>query len=184
MVGGTRAAQVREQLRARSVHFSLVVALCMGIVTFHAQPAVAAAPDPSLKAVAKQLLQVINADRAKLHVRPLVLDKRQSTCSQRHSRHMAVTNSMTHDQFPADICVTHVFAGENIGVAAGDPLTAVLSLNTTMMDEGACPTKNCPGNEFADHGHYMNLVNPGYTRIGIGIVVTNGSVWLTENFTG
>ncbi len=176
--------QVREQLRAWCLHCSLVLAVSLGIVSLQAQPVMASSHSPSYRSVAKQLLQVINADRARLHVRPLVLNWRQSTCSQRHSAHMAVLGTITHDQFPADICVSHALAGENVGAEAAAPLTAVLDINASMMDEGPCPNKNCPGNEFADHGHYMNLVNPAYTRIGIGIVVTNGSVWLTENFTG
>lgn len=175
--------QIRERLRAWSLHCSLVIAVSLGLVSMQAQP-VLAAHSPSYRSVAKQLLQVINADRAKLHLRPLVLNKQQSTCSQRHSEHMAVLGTITHDQFPADICVSHALAGENVGVESGAPLTAVLDINASMMDEGPCPNRNCPGNEFTDHGHYMNLMNPAYTHIGIGIVVTNGSVWLTENFTG
>ena len=98
---------------------------------------------------------------------------------------MAVIGGIAHDQFPADICVAHSYAGENVGSdPSDDPLAAALQLNTMMMDEGPCPNKNCPGSEFEAHGHYMNLVDPNFTHIGIGIVVDNSTVWLTENFTG
>lgn len=163
---------------------ALVVALLIGLVAVQAGTVAAASPDPSLKVAARQLLQVINADRARLHARPLALDKRQSTCSQRHSKHMAVMGDISHDQFPSDVCVPYTMAAENVGSESGDPQTAVLDLNTQMMNEGPCPHKNCPGDEYATHGHYMNLVNPAYTHVGIGIVVTGTTVWLTENFTG
>lgn len=174
----------QQRLRAWSLHCSMVIALSLGLVSLQTQPVLAASHSPSYRSAAKQLLQVINADRAKLHVRPLTLDTRQSTCSQKHSKHMAVLGTISHDQFPSDICVSHALAGENVGAEAAPLLTAVLDINASMMDEGPCPTRSCPGTEFADHGHYMNLMNPAYTHIGIGIAVTNGTVWLTENFTG
>jgi uncharacterized protein YkwD len=173
-----------ERIRAWWLHSSLVLGLFFGFVSWQAQPAFAS-PNPLIKTATQQLLQAINADRARLHVRPLVLDTRQSSCSRRHSKHMALAGGIAHDQFPADICVAHTYAAENVGSdPTTDVLTAVMQLNTMMMDEGPCPDKKCPGTEFEDHGHYMNLVSPNFTHIGIGIVVKNSTVWLTENFTG
>lgn len=180
-----KGGEVRSRVHAWWVHSFLAVALMLGFVSCQAQPALAASSNPSLKAVARQLLQTINADRARLHLRPLILDTRQSTCSRRHSQHMAVIGGIAHDQFPADICVAHTYAGENVGTEqTSDALSAVMDINQQMMGEGPCPDKKCPGNEFEAHGHYMNLMDPTFTHIGIGIVVQNSSVWLTENFTG
>ena len=35
-----------------------------------------------------------------------------------------------------------------------------------------------------DHSpeHYANIVKPGYTRVGVGAVVANGTIWVTFDF--
>ena len=97
---------------------------------------------------------------------------------------MATQGTISHDQFPADICTPHEYMAENVGMATGDPIAAVAEINTLMMNEGPCPQKGCPGMEIEQHGHYVNLMSAQYTRIGIGVyVASNGSVWLTEDFT-
>lgn len=141
-------------------------------------------PTPPPSGVAAVLLAAINKDRAKHRAPALTLDVKQSICSRKHSLHMAAIGHLAHDQFPTDICVPHVWAGENIGAAYGDPAQAALMLHRMMMNEGPCPHRSCPGDEFPAHGHYLNLINPRYTRIGIGVVVKDDTVWLTENFTG
>jgi hypothetical protein len=89
---------------------------------------------------------------------------------------------ISHDQFPADICVQSVWTGENVGEAYGSEMTAVLLLHHIMMDEGPCPHAGCPGAEKVQHGHYLNLINPRFTEVGIGVVEQSHTVWLTEDF--
>ena len=36
---------------------------------------------------------------------------------------------------------------------------------------------------YEQHAHYMNILNPVYRHVGIGIVVKRGATWLTEDFT-
>jgi hypothetical protein len=97
---------------------------------------------------------------------------------------MAAQDFISHDDFPSDICTAHVWAGENVGVAPGDPLAGAAELHQMMMAEGPCPDAGCPGGEFEQHGHYLNLVNKRYSRVGIGVYVSGGQVWITEDFTG
>jgi Cysteine-rich secretory protein family len=144
-------------------------------------------PVPKLPAgigKAMKLLRVINRDREGFHAPPLLLDLSQSMCSLQHSRHMARMGSISHDQFPSDLCTVHVAAAENVGMASGEPLEALLTLHHMMMSEGACPRPSCPGVEREVHGHYVNLINRAYRRVGIGIYTTNGTTWLTEDFVG
>jgi uncharacterized protein YkwD len=130
------------------------------------------------------LLAAINEGRAAHGLQALTFDRRQSKCSRDHSKHMALQGQISHDQFPADVCVPHTYAAENVGE---DPQSsvgnAVLELHRLMMDEGPCATTGCTGTAYEQHGHYLNLVNPRYKRVGIGIVVTHGATWLTEDFT-
>ena len=95
---------------------------------------------------------------------------------------MAQLGYISHDQFPADLCVRHTIAGENVGAAYGNPRDAIPFLHSTMLKEGPCIHQPCSLGEFAAHGHYTNLVNPQYTRLGIGIYSKNGITWLTEDF--
>jgi hypothetical protein len=130
------------------------------------------------------LLAAINRERAARHVPALTLDAEQSDCSLKHTRHMSKVGAISHDQFPGDICAPHVIEGENVGMARGSPSTALLSLDRAMMAEGACPHRSCPGTEFEAHGHYVNLINPGYTRVGFGVYFAGDVTWLTEDFIG
>lgn len=139
-------------------------------------------PDP-VKTAGAVLLKAINKDRAAHHIAPLALSSTESKCSLKHSRHMASMQMLSHDQFPADICVPHLAASENVGVAMGDLATSLETIHHTMMAEGPCPHHACPGDEFHLHGHYVNLINSLYRHIGIGIYSQNGTVWLTEDFT-
>lgn len=139
-------------------------------------------PVPTSHAALIILLHQINRHRKKHHAPPLLLDRRESACSKKHSLHMATVGHLAHDQFPADICVPFRAAAENIGYYSGDPRAALLTLDRMMMHEGPCPAP-CTPTQFEQHGHYLNLINPLYRHIGIGVVVRGGVVWLTEDFT-
>ncbi|MBK8254282.1 MAG: hypothetical protein IPK82_16640 [Polyangiaceae bacterium] len=40
-----------------------------------------------------------------------------------------------------------------------------------------------PGDDFATHGHYINMSNPNYTQVSCGFfVMDNGAVWAVQNF--
>ncbi|HZU13314.1 MAG TPA: CAP domain-containing protein [Chloroflexota bacterium] len=144
----------------------------------------ARAPQPVPNTVTTALLAAVNKDRAAHHAAPLTLSAQQSACSARHSSHMAQEGYISHDQFPGDVCVPYHLMAENVGVASGDPAAAVLWLQKDMMAEGPCPHHGCPRGEFEQHGHYLNLINPAYKQIGIGVVESGGETWLTEDFVG
>lgn len=167
---------------AHSLHLGsrLTLRYRSSVLTLSLQHAPAREPD----ALTAALLVRINKDRAAYHAAPLTLNAKQSACSAHHSAHMAELGYISHDQFPGDVCVSHRAVAENVGVASGAPTAAVLLLDREMMAEGPCPHKGCPNGEFEQHGHYINLINPSYTQIGIGIVRSGGETWLTEDFVG
>lgn len=64
--------------------------------------------------------------------------------------------------------------GENIGAASGyAPPAAVSALDSAMMAE-----------PLSYGTHHWNIVNGGYSVVGVGIIVANGQTWLTEDFAG
>lgn len=96
---------------------------------------------------------------------------------------MAAQDFISHDDFPSDVCTPHAWAGENVGVVGGNPLTGAAALEQEMMAEGPCPHAGCPYGEFEQHGHYINLISRRFTRVGIGVYFSGGEVWITEDFT-
>jgi uncharacterized protein YkwD len=133
--------------------------------------------------VRNELITLINQDRAAHHAAPLALDAAQSKCSLKHAEHMAAQDYISHDDFPSDVCTPHVYTGENVGMEPGDPMAGAAELDRLMMAEGPCPHKGCPGGEFEQHGHYLNIISRRYTRVGIGVYIARGDVWITEDFT-
>jgi hypothetical protein len=191
VAGGVRDMAQRLMSRSLIGVFLTVAALILPTRAFAAShtPAPAhAAWGQSNKMVIAQavshLLQLINADRATHGAPPLSLDPVQSACSKKHTLHMERMNDLSHDEFPADLCVAHTVGAENVGMALGDPMEALSTIHQDMMSEGPCPHPSCPGGEYAIHNHYTNLMNKHFKRVGIGVVVKDGTSWITENFTG
>jgi Cysteine-rich secretory protein family len=139
-------------------------------------------PTTTAPKVVLTLLAAINQDRAAHGVAPLSLNAPQSTCSLKHSVHMAQAGHISHDQYPMDVCVAHDTAGENVGVIHGAVAGGVLDLERMMINEGPCPHTKCTSAEREQHGHYLNLVSASFTSVGIGIYSRNGATWLTEDF--
>jgi uncharacterized protein YkwD len=137
----------------------------------------------SLVSTRSVLLAAINADRTAKGLAPLKLDKKQSACSLQHTVAMASQNSLFHNNLSTEGCSTHTLISQNVGEASGDPSQAAMSVLQLMISEGPCPQKGCPGTEYIQHGHYVNLLNPQAHHVGIGMVVQDGTLWLTEDFT-
>jgi uncharacterized protein YkwD len=124
-----------------------------------------------------QLFDLINASRASGGLPPYVFSLAQSngtgSCigSVGHSEHMAQTETLAHDQFPADICLSWTSAGENIGYWSGvSESQAIINIHQSMMAEGP------------SGGHYQNIMSSTFTTVGLGLVVdANGTTWLTED---
>jgi hypothetical protein len=136
--------------------------------------------DPILPAGTDYLLGLINTLRQRNGVPAVTFDPWQSVCSLTHSWHMAYDNALDHTQ--VDSCVGTTRTSENVGEWAADPHTALTLIFDTMQNEGPCPTPGCPGAELLSHFHYTNMLDPTAKRIGLGIVVYDGNVWVTETF--
>ncbi len=58
----------------------------------------------------------------------------------------------------------------------GPPAQMIGSCLQAMWNEG-------PGDDFATHGHYINMSSTSYTKVACGFHVTaNGSVWAVQDF--
>lgn len=136
------------------------------------------------------LLTVLNADRAHAGVPPLMLSNALSVASRNHSCDMATHDSpghlspVEHDGSDgstpftriaaAAAGITYTMAGENVGTVTGLGIPGGIEYDDQlMMAEPGIPTD-----------HHWNIVNAGYHYVGLGVIYTNSTVWVTEDFVG
>ena len=144
-------------------------------------------PNTALNGCATSVLAMLNTDRANNGVSTqLTLSNTEttgtSTCvgSYGHSVHMSSVGTISHDQFPADICISYTTAGENVGEANyGNELTDLQQIDSAMMAETHSSTYCATNNN-----HACNIINPNFHNVGIGVYHDSaGNTWLTEDFT-
>ena len=135
-------------------------------------------------------LAVVNAYRARKGLVPLKLSASLSTFAH------AGSVELSHDHKPHAHFVAagasifnkgfKLSAGENQGDPHGWPVLVqndpaanrraqVDDIQKVMFAEG-------PG-AGAAHGHYMNMMNPKFRRIGVGLVDVGGKLYLTNDFS-
>lgn len=109
-----------------------------------------------------QLLTLTNQVRASAGAPPLALDGALSVVAATWSTTMAQAGTISHN--PALKLQISGFsrAGENVGVGA-----SVESVHRALV---------------ASPGHYANIVNPLFSRVGIGVVQSGSMVYLTQVF--
>lgn len=130
----------------------------------------------------RYVLNLLNQHRAAVGVAALRLNPTLAGVSRQHScdmfRHQQLSHTGSDGSSPFDRIsragIAYTTAGENIGMASGYGLYNGLSaIDSQMMSE---PTT--PGT------HHWNIVNAGYSQVGVGVIYQNGQVWVTEDFIG
>ncbi len=132
---------------------------------------------PNLSAddkIVKEVVTLVNQERAKQGLAPLKENVKLSTVARTKSEDMAKNNYFSHTSptygSPFDMMkqfgITYSAAGENI--AMGQPTAA------SVMDGWM----NSPG-------HKANILSKDFTEIGVGIAKNaNGSIYWTQQFIG
>jgi hypothetical protein len=136
-------------------------------------------------------LKDVNTYRATLKIAPVVLD--QTLCTFALAGTTEETMDHTpHAHFMAAIANGSIWkdgftsqAGENQGdpngwtVLSSNPVTNELdqidAIQLAMFDEG-------PGTGEA-HGHYENIMNAAYVRLGVGLIEVDNMLYLTNDFS-
>ena len=126
-----------------------------------AGPATAQSAGPAT--VERRMVELTNQARAAVGARPLQVDARLATTSRDWSCRMAAAGSLRHDpNFAASGA-----KGENVAWRSGGGPDVGLQLHNQFM---------------SSPGHRANLLNPRWTRLGIGYCAGNGH-WVTERFS-
>ncbi|RNB88817.1 hypothetical protein EDM59_06850 [Brevibacillus nitrificans] len=130
------------------------------------QPAKPAKKQVDASAVMKQVADLVNQERAKAGLKPVELDASLNKVAQAKAADMSSNNYFDHTSptygSPFDMMkqfgVSYMTAGENIAMGQQ---TADEVMNQWMNSEG----------------HRQNIMNPAFTKIGVGFV--NG-YWVQE----
>ncbi len=118
----------------------------------------------------KQLVDLINRERAKQGVPPLQVDPRLTQAARKHNELAAQHQALSH-QFDGEAPLVARFNNENLpSVRQAENVSFAPSVATnheSMM--------NSPD-------HRASILNPDYNVVGVGAVRCNGGLWVTEDF--
>lgn len=137
--------------------FGSILALGVGIAFSLAPPQSGASQSPALDLhpVDARVIERTNSQRARHGLPPLSVDPRLVSSARRHAAWMTNSRSLAHTSLPV---------GENI--AMGQSSSAEV-INAWMNSSG----------------HRANILNPGYTRIGVAAFATpNGTIYWCQQF--
>ena len=148
-------------------------------------------PNDGFDAFQHHNLDVVNAYRATLNIAPLVLDTPLCTFAQAGSVELSQDHTPHQHFITAGNNGTLWTSGFNGGAAEnqGDPngwfvmsqdatqneMMQIDDIQKAMFNEG-------PGSGTA-HGHYTNMMNAAYKRLGVGLLEVGGKLYLTNDFS-
>nr|WP_330404381.1 CAP domain-containing protein [Clostridioides difficile] len=128
----------------------------------------------NFSAYQKEVVDLVNIERAKAGLNPLTLDSSISNVATKKSQDMIDNNYFSHNSptygSPFDMLkkfgISYKTAGENIAMGQKTPKEVV---NAWMNSEG----------------HRKNIMNPNFSKIGVGVAQkSGGSIYWTQIFVG
>jgi hypothetical protein len=112
--------------------------------------------------VESQFVASINRERAARGTPALSVASDLTSIARRWSGVMADQGTLYHNPNVFSQVTSYTKAGENVGRGQ-----SASSLHTAFMNSA---------------GHRRNIVDPEFTQVGVGVVVRNGTVWVTQVF--
>ncbi|AVD37494.1 CAP domain-containing protein [Clostridioides difficile] len=128
----------------------------------------------NFSAYQKEVVDLVNIERSKAGLNPLTLDSSISNVATKKSQDMIDNNYFSHNSptygSPFDMLkkfgISYKTAGENIAMGQKTPKEVV---NAWMNSEG----------------HRKNIMNPNFSKIGVGVAQkSGGSIYWTQIFVG
>lgn len=121
----------------------------------------------------QRVLDLVNAERTARGLQPVTLDQRLVDASQQHSAHQAQVGTIFHTAPD--------------GTTPGDRIAAT-GYSFSAWAENVAAGQSTPESVvrawMESEGHCRNILNPGYTELGVGYVRTEGGFrhWWTQKF--
>ncbi len=123
-------------------------------------------------AAENKMLELVNAERAKVGVSPLVMDQKIVAVARSYSRDMFVRKYFSHYSPEGEDAADRLQKGGVSFVLAGENLA--YSPDLMAAHEGLMESP----------GHKRNILDPEFHRVGIGIIATDSfGIMVTQNFT-
>jgi hypothetical protein len=145
------------QMIRRTTGWLLAAALVAStVVALSPAPASASGPNTS------SVLSAVNSARASAGRRPLSLRSDLSGVAYRWSQKMAASGTLKHNPNLTGQVSGWRWVGENVGYGPSWRAVHVALMNSAS--------------------HRANILDRDYSQIGIGVVVRNGRVWITQVF--
>ncbi|MDH4116056.1 MAG: S-layer homology domain-containing protein [Acidimicrobiia bacterium] len=135
---------------------SAVALACLLLILVLPMAAMAATSD------ADQLIDLINGERTSRGLSPLVEHADLNAGAQSQAQAIADAGELFHNPDLGSVTTGWRVIGENVAYAS-----SVSVAHTALM--------NSPS-------HRDNILNSGYTHVGVGVVVENNTVWVAEVF--
>ena len=126
---------------------------------------------PQFDAAAEaQIVDLINQARAHQGLQPLTVDDRLTKAARKHSELMVQNRTLSH-QFPGEPLPQTRITNEGI---SSDSNAENVVLNQTVASAHDALMHSPP--------HRANILDPDYNAIGVGVVRSGDSIWVTEDF--
>lgn len=140
--------------------FAAVLALAVATTLFVAVPAAPAGAND-----VPSWLGTLNSYRQSRGLAPFVLDPELSGLAQQQAQAMANRGQLFHTpNLAAGVSSNWTKLGENVGMGGDLPIIWDAFLNSPP--------------------HLNNIVDGGYTHVGIGVVIVGNTQWVTHRFMG
>ncbi|MFI5959953.1 CAP domain-containing protein [Cryptosporangium sp. NPDC051539] len=140
---------------------------------------------PTTGSAEQRVLAVINAARAENGAGPLTMSSGLVSSAHQHNLVMADGCGLSHQ------CDGEGGLGDRISAAGVDWRSVAENIGTggpvagtesTQGDMAVRLTNDMLAEVPPDDGHRKNILNPDLSRIGIDVIIDNGTVWLTHDF--
>ncbi|WP_237289037.1 CAP domain-containing protein [Streptomyces gilvosporeus] len=121
--------------------------------------------------LARQVIAMVNAERAQKGCSPLAVDARLQAAAQRHSDDMAARNYYDHTSPD--------------GVGPGDRITSAGYRWSTYGEnifKGPQDARTAMAGWMKSPGHRENILNCAFTQIGVGVNSAANGPWWTQDF--
>ncbi|SPQ00971.1 conserved exported hypothetical protein [Candidatus Sulfobium mesophilum] len=178
-----------------------ILLLLIAVLLIIASPALAEHIRPRIdtKELEIRIHELINIERQKEGLRPLALDKKLCAIARDHSKDMAERNYFSHlnpegedflVRYKKKGFVCRVRVGQSICEGAENIFCNNLYSSIIYVNEKAHYDWNSL-EEIArstvrgwmkSTGHRENILQPVFRSQGIGVIIKNGKVYITENF--
>lgn len=118
----------------------------------------------------KQLVELINRERTKQGLQPLAVDPRLTQAARKHTELLVAHKTLSH-QFDGEPPLDDRFSEANLPSDEEGENTA-LDKNVPSAHKGL----------MNEPEHRDNILDPKYNVVGVGVIRSDGHVYVTENF--